>query len=152
MILVSACLAGNAVRYNATDALNNTIRQLVLENKAKIVCPELLAGFSTPRPPAEIKGGDGYDVLAGLARVIEKTGNDVTQLYIDGAWKALNFAREHCVTYVVLKEASPSCGSSYIYNGQFNGETNVGVGVTTALFRQYGIQVVSENYLSLDGL
>ena len=45
-------------------------------------------------------------MLAGLARVIEKTGNDVTQLYIDGAWKALNFAREHCVTHVVLKEAS----------------------------------------------
>ncbi|MEB5476830.1 2-thiouracil desulfurase family protein [Acinetobacter pollinis] len=152
MILVSACLAGESVRYNATDALNKTVKRLVAEKKAIMICPELLAGFSTPRPPAEIKGGDGHDVLKGFAKVIEKTGKDVTQQYIDGARKALEFAKKHHVTHVVLKEGSPSCGSDYIYNGEFNGQTNVGVGVTTALFRQHHIQVVSEHYLSVDGL
>jgi uncharacterized protein YbbK (DUF523 family) len=42
----------------------------------------LLGGFSTPREPAEIIGGNGEDVLDGKAKVVEKTGRDVTELYI----------------------------------------------------------------------
>ena len=30
---------------------------------AKPICPEILGGLSTPRNPAEIVGGDGFDVL-----------------------------------------------------------------------------------------
>ncbi|WP_288160968.1 DUF523 domain-containing protein, partial [Streptococcus pneumoniae] len=63
MIVVSACLAGLKVRYNGSHRLDQRIEELVQEGKAVTVCPELLGGFSTPRPPAEIIGGDGYDVL-----------------------------------------------------------------------------------------
>ena len=79
MILVSACLAGQKVRYNGTDSLDNRIQQLIVANKAMTVCPELLGGFTTPREPAEIVGGDGEDVLNGKARVIELSGKDVTE-------------------------------------------------------------------------
>lgn len=65
MILVSSCLAGLEVRYNGTHSLDNRISKLVRENKAITICPELLGGFSTPRVPAEIVGGDGEDVLDG---------------------------------------------------------------------------------------
>ncbi len=68
MILVSSCLAGLEVRYNATHCLNNEISQLIEQKKAVAVCPELLGGFSTPREPAEIIGGDGTDVLEGRAK------------------------------------------------------------------------------------
>jgi uncharacterized protein YbbK (DUF523 family) len=147
MILVSSCLAGLEVRYNGTHCLDKKIRQLVEENQAITVCPELLGGFSTPRKPAEIVGGDGADVLDGKAKVVEKSGRDVTELYIKGAYITLKKAQEVGATVVVLKEFSPSCGSTMIYSGEFNGKKIVGNGVTTALLRRNGIEVVSEDRL-----
>ncbi|WP_088835218.1 DUF523 domain-containing protein [Paenibacillus tyrfis] len=144
MILVSSCLAGLEVRYNGTHCLNEKINKLVEENKAITICPELLGGLSTPREPAEIVGGDGDDVLDGNAKVIEKSGKDVTEFYIKGAYVTLEKAREINATIVVLKENSPSCGSSMIYNGQFVGHKVAGNGVTSALLKRNGLQVISE--------
>jgi uncharacterized protein YbbK (DUF523 family) len=148
MILVSSCLAGLEVRYNGTHCLNKEILQMFDENKAVTVCPELLGGFLTPREPAEIIGGDGFDVLDGKARVIEKSGRDVTELYIKGAYATLSKAQDLDATAVVLKEFSPSCGSSMIYNGEFQGRKILGIGVTTALLKRNGIQVVSEERMT----
>ncbi|GAB0166871.1 DUF523 domain-containing protein [Lysinibacillus sp. CTST325] len=144
MILISSCLAGLKVRYNGTDSLDERIQKLVLENKAVTVCPELMGGFSTPREPAEIVGGDGEDILDGKVRVVEKSGRDVTELYVNGAYVTLQKAQELGATKVILKEYSPSCGSAMIYNGDFNGTKLVGVGVTTALLRRNNIAVFSE--------
>ncbi|WP_394578425.1 DUF523 domain-containing protein [Cytobacillus firmus] len=144
MILVSSCLAGLKVRYNGTHSLNNGIAKLVEENKAITICPELLGGFLTPREPAEIIGGNGEDVLNGKAKVIEKSGKDVTELYIKGAYATLNKAKEINATVVVLKEHSPSCGSSMIYNGEFIGKKLEGMGVTSALLKRNGLKVISE--------
>lgn len=148
MILVSSCLAGMEVRYNGTHSLNETIRELIEQNKAVAVCPELLGGFSTPREPAEIIGGDGDDVLDGSAKVIERSGRDVTDMYIQGAHAALKKARELEATAVVLKEYSPSCGSAMIYNGRFANEKIAGKGVTSALLKRHGIKVISEEQLA----
>ncbi|TCJ00982.1 DUF523 domain-containing protein [Cytobacillus praedii] len=145
MILVSSCLAGLEVRYNGTHCLDNRISKLVEENKAVTICPELLGGFSTPREPAEIVGGDGEDVLDGKAKVVEKSGKDVTELYIKGAYATLEKAKRINATIVVLKENSPSCGSSMIYNGEFKGKKIAGNGVTSALFKRNGLQVISED-------
>ena len=144
MILVSSCLAGLDVRYNGTNCLNDKIRKLVEENKAITICPELLGGFSTPREPAEIIGGNGEDVLDGKAKVVEKSGKDVTQLYIKGAYSTLKQAIKLNATLVVLKENSPSCGSLTIYNGEFTGKKIMGMGVTSALLKRNGIKVISE--------
>lgn len=148
MILVSSCLAGFKVRYNGTGSLDDRIQKLLLEGKAITICPELLGGFLTPREPAEIIGGDGEDVLDGKATVIEKSGRDVTNLYVKGAYMTLKKAQELGVTTVVLKEYSPSCGSSVIYNGEFKGTKVQGVGVTTALLRRNGLKVISEENLT----
>ncbi|AZU60997.1 DUF523 domain-containing protein [Neobacillus mesonae] len=152
MILVSSCLAGLEVRYNSTHSLNKEIHKLVDENKAVTICPELLGGFSTPREPAEIVGGDGGDVLDGKAAVIEKSGKDVTELYIKGAYAALKKAKEINASVVVLKENSPSCGSSMIYNGEFKGKKIVGNGVTSALLKRNGVKVISEEKFLKDFL
>ncbi|MGE7688969.1 DUF523 domain-containing protein [Lysinibacillus sp. NPDC097214] len=144
MILISSCLAGLKVRYNGKDSLDERIQKLVLENKAVTVCPELMGGFSTPREPAEIVGGDGEDVLDGKAKVVEKSGRDVTELYLKGAYATLKKALELGATKVILKEYSPSCGSAMIYNGDFNGTKLVGMGVTTSLLRRNNIAVFSE--------
>ncbi|MFD1781693.1 DUF523 domain-containing protein [Fredinandcohnia salidurans] len=144
MFLVSSCLAGLEVRYNGTHSLDNRINKLVGENKAVTICPELLGGFSIPREPAEIVGGDGEDVLDGRAKVVEKSGKDVTELYIKGAYATLEKAKKINATIVVLKQDSPSCGSSMIYNGEFKGKKVVGNGVTSALLKRNGLQVISE--------
>lgn len=147
MIIVSSCLAGMKVRYNGTDCLDTSLQKLLDNNKAVAVCPELLGGFSTPREPAEIIGG-GEDVLEGTARVMDRSGNDVTEMYLKGAYETLEKAREIGATTVVLKENSPSCGSAMIYNGQFAGVKIPGQGVTSALLRRNGIEVISEQQLS----
>lgn len=148
MILVSSCLAGLKVRYNGSDSLDNRIQKLMLDGKAISVCPELLGGFLTPREPAEIVGGDGEDVLNGKAKVVEKSGRDVTDLYVNGAYFTLKKAQELGATAIILKEYSPSCGSSMIYNGEFRGKKVSGVGVTTALLRRNGLKVISEEDLT----
>ncbi|WP_028560581.1 DUF523 domain-containing protein [Paenibacillus pinihumi] len=148
MILVSSCLAGLEVRYNGTHSLDLRIRELIEEGQAVSVCPELLGGFSTPREPAEIVGGNGEDVLDGKARVMEQSGQDVTELYLRGAQLTLDKARQVKAKAVVLKEYSPSCGSAMIYNGQFAGQKEAGNGVTTALLRRNGITVLSEETLA----
>ncbi|GHI01503.1 DUF523 domain-containing protein [Neobacillus kokaensis] len=152
MILVSSCLAGLEVRYNSTHSLNKEIHKLVDENKAVTICPELLGGFLTPREHAEIVGGDGGDVLDGKAEVIEKSGKVVTELYIKGAYAALKKAKEINASGVVLKENSPSCGSSLIYNGEFKGKKIVGNGVTSALLKRNGVKVISEEKFLKDFL
>ncbi|KML31297.1 DUF523 domain-containing protein [Rossellomorea marisflavi] len=144
MLVVSACLAGMKVRYNGTDCLEDVIGDMVRSGKAVTVCPEILGGFQTPREPAEIQGGTGEDVLDGTARVLDRSGADVTDQYVAGAAETLAICRKMGATDIVLKENSPSCGSSMIYNGDFSGEKIPGEGVTTALLKRNGIKVWSE--------
>ncbi|GAA0449185.1 DUF523 domain-containing protein [Agaribacter marinus] len=143
---ISEFLLGLKVRY--THSLDHKLSKLIEENKAIPVCPELLGGFSTPREPAEIIGGNGEDVLDGKAKVVEKSGRDVTELYIKGAYSTLKKAKAVNATVVVLKEYSPSCGNSMIYNGEFMGEKITGNGVTTALLKRNGLRVISEEQLA----
>ena len=150
MIVVSSCLAGLEVRYNGTHCLENKISKLVEENKAMTICPELLGGLSTPREPAEIVGGDGEDVIDGKAKVVDQSGNDVTEDFVKGAYASLEVVKKVNAKLVVLKENSPSCGSSMVYNGEFNGKKIAGNGVTSALLKRNGIQVISEEQLIKD--
>ncbi|WP_047153162.1 DUF523 domain-containing protein [Aneurinibacillus tyrosinisolvens] len=144
MKIVSACLMGCQCRYDKKDNRVEQIEQLVKEGKAVPVCPEQLGGLPTPRPPAEIVGGDGFDVLDGKARVIDDRGNDVTADFIQGAQQALRIAQTAGAAEAVLKERSPSCGSAAIYDGTFSKTKRTGVGVTAALFIRNGIAVTSE--------
>ena len=150
MILVSACLAGFDVKYNGSHNLNEKIKKWFEEKKAIPICPEVLGGLSIPREPAEIVGGEGEDVLDGHAKVITNNGIDVTEQFIKGANETLKIALELNATMVILKERSPSCGSSMIYSGEFNGNKKKGTGVTAALLKRNGIQVLSEeNFIKL---
>ncbi|GHA96144.1 DUF523 domain-containing protein [Modicisalibacter luteus] len=148
MLLVSACLAGLNVRYDASNKLDETVRRLVAEGRAIMVCPEMLGGLTTPREPAEIVGGHGQDVLDGTARVMTQSGIDVTAAFLEGAYRTLEKAQSLKATKVVLKEYSPSCGSSLIYDGRFDGKAVAGNGVTAALLQRHGIQVISERQLA----
>ena len=109
------------------------------------VCPELMAGFSVPRLPAEIAaGGDGKAVLSGRGRVIEETGGDVTAQFVAGAQAALAVAKANDCRFALLIDGSPSCGSRTIYDGKFIGQKHSGAGVTATLLRGHGIEVFAD--------
>lgn len=148
-MLVSACLIGEKVRYDGKDCFQQKIFQLYAEEEIIPVCPEVLGGLSIPREPAEIIGGDGEDVLDGKAKVMTKTGRDVTKSFIDGAYQTLKRVKEAGAEVVILKEYSPTCGSQMIYNGEFSGKKIAGMGVTCALLKRHGIKVISEEELNI---
>lgn len=154
-ILVSACLLGGKVRYNGSYRLDGhpILARWQAEGRVVPLCPEIAAGFSTPRPPAELRGSaDGADVLAGRAKVLEATGRDVTALYVAAARIALGVAQDNGCRYAVLTEGSPSCGSSFVHDGSFSGRRVAGRGTTTALLEENGIEVFSQDGIAeLDG-
>lgn len=117
---------------------------MVAEGRAVLVCPEEDGGLGTPRPAAEIVGGDGHDVLAGRARVVTRAGRDVTDAYVRGAELALEAARRAGAKTAILKARSPSCGRGCIYDGSFSRTVATGDGITAALLMQAGIEVVTE--------
>jgi uncharacterized protein YbbK (DUF523 family) len=145
MIIISACLIGCNCRYDEKNNLNPHLAKLVQEGKAIPVCPEQLGGLPTPRPPAEIVGGEGKDVLTGKARVIDVNGNDVTAQFVKGARETLKIAQLIGATSAILKQRSPSCGSEEIYDGSFNKKRIKGRGVTAALLMENGIKVMDED-------
>jgi uncharacterized protein YbbK (DUF523 family) len=146
-VLVSACLAGRACRHDGSSNADPVVARLVEGGRAVLACPEVEGGLGTPRPPAEILGGDGHDVVEGRARVVTRDGRDVTAAYVRGAERALELARRAGATVAVLKARSPSCGRATIYDGTFSGTRRAGDGVTAALLQRHGIRVVTDEEL-----
>jgi uncharacterized protein YbbK (DUF523 family) len=142
--LISACLANQPVRYDGKAYKYEKLLQWIENQKVILACPETLGGLATPRAPAEIVGGTAIDVLSGHACVMDNLHNNVSQAFIDGAYKTLALAQSHHIDIIVLKENSPSCGSHFIYDGSFSGKKIAALGITTALLQQHGFQVMSE--------
>ncbi|MGK9044383.1 DUF523 domain-containing protein [Mammaliicoccus vitulinus] len=144
MIVISACLVGEQVRYDGNHKLDLFYKSLIDSKKAISVCPEILGGLQVPREPAEIIGGDGYDVWNEHAKVVTVSGQDVTHQFKEGAKRALSIIKDLDAQTVILKSDSPSCGSKVIYDGTFTGNKKEGVGVTTALFKLNNVDVYDE--------
>ncbi|KAF1303276.1 DUF523 domain-containing protein [Enterococcus saccharolyticus] len=144
MIGISACLGGSCCRYDGKNQEIPQLRKMLEMNEAIQVCPEVLGGLPIPRDPAEIIGGDGFDVWRGTAVVRTNRGEDVTDMFKAGAKRAYEILKANQVTSLVLKDKSPSCGSQLIYDGTFSGTQIVGVGVATAYFIMQGISVQSD--------
>ncbi len=150
IILVSACLVGCRARYDAAipTGLDERLRQWMESGLVLPFCPETAGGLPTPRQPAEISGGGGKAVLAGDGKVHTRTGADVTENFITGARLALAAARQFDIHAAVLKDGSPSCGTTRIYDGCFRGRTVPGQGVAAALLGAHNLSLFDELSLS----
>ena len=142
MDIASVCLVGQICRYDGQAFEDDYIKQLYEQGKVIAVCPEILAGLTAPRSPCEIIGGEGSDVLAGKAKVVDAEGEDQTAAFIKGAFLALAIAKAQGTKCAYLKSKSPSCGCGIIYDGSFSGKLMSGDGVTSSLFDQNGIKVI----------
>ncbi|MFP7754611.1 DUF523 domain-containing protein [Thermodesulfobacteriota bacterium B35] len=126
--LVSACLTGLCTRYDGGSRPSAECRHLLHRYHWIPVCPEQLGGLPTPRTAADLVGGDGFAVLAGTARVIDRQGTDRTEQFLRGARQVLAIARAQDIRLALLKARSPSCG------------VRPRTGITAALLLQNGIR------------
>lgn len=146
IILVSACLLGQRVRYDGNHAQlaeSDLLTQLRAKFTVIPICPEMLGGLPTPREPAEIRHKNKR------IEVVSCDGRSLTSAFIAGANKACVMARQHKVTRALLKSKSPSCGRNFIYDGSFTGNLREGDGLTTQYLQQMGVQVYNERETEL---
>lgn len=134
-VLVSACLLGVSCRYDGRSKGHPLAAELLKKHTVIPVCPEMLGGLPTPRPPAE-RQGDG---------VFTECGADVTENYRRGAEEVLRLARLYGCTVAILKERSPACGSGQIYDGSFSHTLTDGFGVAAELLERSGVRVMGES-------
>lgn len=104
-VLISRCIYGVPCRYHGrTHARGHRIGRpaLVARLKAKYrlydICPECDAGMPTPRPPTRIV--DGRWIC---------DGEDVTDLFREGAQIALRHAEQYRCERAYLLAGSPAC-------------------------------------------
>lgn len=144
-ILVSACITGKNCRYDGGNCFDKKVMDF-LENREYIsICPEELGGLKIPRPPAEILVEKNEKNLITERKVINREGVDVTGVFEDGARKTLDIIRSNGIKTAILQDRSPSCGSRFIYRGDFSGNLVEGTGITAALLIANGIVVLDEN-------
>jgi uncharacterized protein YbbK (DUF523 family) len=148
-ILVSGCLNGRPIRFNRTNVSVESEIWDRWDSEGRLVafCAELAAGFPVPRAPAEIVDATAAAVLQGRGRVAEDNGADMTDMFVDGARLAAHRAMTEGCVMAVLTDGSPSCGTTYIYDGTFSGGTVEGRGVTAQLLADQGLRVFPEDQI-----
>ncbi len=142
MYLVSSCLAGVNCRYNGSNSENKYVAELVKAGKAIAICPEQLAGLSTPRACCEIFIDENSN-----KRVISKDGIDLTESFLKGAEKTFGIIKAAGIKKAILQSRSPSCGYGMVYDGTFSGKLIEGNGLVAELLMKNGIEVYTENDL-----
>ena len=122
-VLVSACMVGVACRWDGRAATGDVPRGTLLP-----ACPEVMAGFGVPRPAIE-------HTLDG--RVVEvETGRDVTRSLEAACEEVVTLAIRAGVTRAVLKDRSPSCGTTHVWQ---HGVLVAGEGLLAPRLRAAGI-------------
>ncbi len=134
-LLISSCLLGNNVKYNGKNNYIEGIEALKELYDLVIICPEVMGGLSIPRIPSEIRNN----------QVFNKEGLNVTNEFLKGANIALDLVNKHNIKYALLKDGSPSCGSTYIYDGTFNSIKINDFGMTVRLLKEKNIKIYTEN-------
>ncbi len=103
---VSACLLGEAVRYDGGHKRNATLIDLVGPQVTLVtVCPEVEAGMTTPREPLQLVRSD-----SGLRMVTVHTGIDYTDRMNEWSRLRITELERAGLDGYVLKSGSPSCG------------------------------------------
>ena len=136
-ILVSACLLGVDCKYSGGNNYNEKVLKYLKDYEVIPVCPEIMGGLSTPRPPSERIHN----------KVISNQNIDVTNEYTKGANETLKLAKLFNIKKALLKAKSPSCGKGTIYDGTFTGTLVEGNGVTVELLEKHDIKVITEQDL-----
>jgi uncharacterized protein YbbK (DUF523 family) len=130
---VSACLLGIGCKYNGKHNLNLDVIRFIAGKELVLICPEVMGGLKTPRIPCEIQFN---------GRISNQKNEDVTEAFNLGKHLSLSKLKENDCNKVILKDGSPSCGYSTIYDGSFTGKLIKDQGVTTKYLIDNHIQII----------
>ncbi len=133
VITVSACLLGYNCKYNGKNNFDPKLVKYLKDNIVLPICPEEFGGLTTPRIPSEIQK-DG--------RILNELGQDVSCCFQRGLLVTLEMMRHHQSTKAILKDGSPSCGFTQIYDGSFTGTKKEGMGATAKHLFQNGVTIL----------
>ena len=131
-IMVSACLLGENCKYSGGNNKDERVLSFLEGHEVIPVCPEVMGGLPTPRPPAEIVG----------AAVINREGISVDEQFRTGAKMALEIAQREKIELAILQSRSPSCGVKEVYDGTFSGTRIPGRGVFAQMLVENGFAVM----------
>lgn len=102
---VSACLLGKPVRFDGGHKQNSFIHASLVNHVEYVpVCPEIEAGFSTPRPAMQLRA-NGKEIRMVLSK---DNHVDVSQQMTDFSNKRVNQLGD--LDGFIFKKNSPSCG------------------------------------------
>jgi len=134
IIAISACLLGVNCKYNGKNNLNQTVIEYLHGKEVVLICPEVLGGLTTPRIMSEIQENNS---------VKNFENQDVTDNFILGAKRTLEILQKNNCKDVILKDGSPSCGYTYIYDGSFTGKRIHSLGITARYLKDNGINIIN---------
>jgi uncharacterized protein YbgA (DUF1722 family)/uncharacterized protein YbbK (DUF523 family) len=155
---ISACLLGEPVRFDGGHKRDPYIVEVLGPHVTWVpVCPEVEAGFGTPRETMRLlsigrpaRDKSGVYPTDRVALVVHKTGEDVTGImraYADPRVESL--AQSHLSGFI-LKKDSPSCGTDGVkVYGTSGTSERVGRGIFAAalLARMPNLPVEEEGRL-----
>jgi uncharacterized protein YbgA (DUF1722 family)/uncharacterized protein YbbK (DUF523 family) len=111
---ISACLLGEAVRYDAGHKRDPFLVETFGQHVEWVpVCPEVEAGFGTPRDPMRlVRDGPRSPASAAFSTrlIVIKTGEDVTDQLRTTSAKRVRALEDADLSGYILKKDSPSCG------------------------------------------
>ena len=144
---ISACLVGEAVRYDGGDKFHEIIHRFIVPHVELIpICPEREAGLGIPRPPIELTQMDRGVSLRGVS----DPGFDPTDAILQVARSVIE--DELQLDGYIFKSRSPSCGVHHVPVRVYGGLEKTGRGVfAEAILHHYpGLCVTEEGELSTE--
>lgn len=136
MILISSCLAGEFCRYDGGGFFHERLTDLIASHDALAFCPETAVGLPIPRNPIE---------LTPERIPIQNNGEMLTVSLKEAVSRLAQIIDLHDLTAAVLKDRSPSCGSTVIYDGTFTGTLIAGKGLFAEALEELGIPIYTEH-------
>lgn len=131
-VLVSACLLGESCRWHGKKVYKSSMIRKFEKQHPEIelisVCPEMLGGLPTPRPPVKRRKGRVFETCADKKERRFVTGREVTSYFVAGAEATLRIAKVNNCQQAILCQWSPSCDKN---------------GITGRLLAENGIEIIN---------
>ena len=112
-VAVSSCLLGIPCRWHGKKlSISSFVKKYKLNNPDVDlipVCPEMLGGLPTPRPPVKRRKGKVFVTCADKTNRKNVTGAEVTHYFVEGAKKTLEICNTNNIEKAILCKWSPSC-------------------------------------------
>ena len=142
---VSRCLLGDEVRFDGGHRRSKfVVDQLSLYFEWEPACPEVEAGFGTPRPTIRLVAED--DQL----KVLSADGNDVTEPLAKASKRRVENLKKRGIRGFILKKDSPSCGKERVrvYRNGHAKKTGTGLFAQTLMDAWPNLPVEDEGRLN----